>query len=387
MSIQKLKSISFSLFLCATFVVFFHTNLQATTHGGGRYAKKIYRAVSGQNFADEMTVYQLALEPGPKVDTALSLMLRGRIEDEFPFPIHSTGPFVPELIWGNGSESIELYAVKESGFYVTFQSEKGMRTVTGLLSEDLSTGWLVVKVWDGGLPGMSFDVGVAHNQVLDYLTPDKIVRKRPGRKSFGDITIQNGVGVGDVHKDNTYSYGVTESFLSTVYPEEEFSYPEELGRPICEASAADGYNDYRFWKSRTGLGSVVENYLSELESILLTSKNYPEYMIVVALLDREIASDPLLKNEQVDFLLATTNLARSSVTYWNGEAEQDIFDGDIIENKGGPFWADVAGFIGGFTGQLVYNNNGGSGNPFTTGATTGGFASALAKLREQDQEP
>ena len=67
------------------------------------------------------------------------------------------------------------------------------------------------------------------------------------------------------------STGVTESFLSTVYPEEELSYPEELGRPICEASAADGYNDYRFWKSRTGLGSVVENYLISSERKRITA--------------------------------------------------------------------------------------------------------------------
>ena len=385
MSIQKLKSISLCLFLCVTLVVCFSTQVNATPNGNGKYAKRVYKDVSGQNYSDEMVVYQLALEPGAKVESPLSLMLKGRVEDEFPFPINSTGPFVPELIWGDDSETLQLYGVRESGFYLTFQSEKGMRTVTGLLSEDLSTGFLVIKVWDGGLPGLSFDVGVAHNQVLDYLTPDKIVRKRPGRRSYGDITLKNGVI--NVHKDTAFSYGVTQSFLSTVYSEQKFSFPEELGRPVAETSAADGYNDYRFWKSRTGMGSAVEDYLSELEGILLTSKNYPELMIVVALLDREIASDPFLKNEQVDFLLATTNLARSSVTYWNGGAEQDIFDGDIIERKGGPFWADVAGFIGGFTGQLVYNNNGGSGNPFTTGATTGGFASALAKLREEEQEP
>lgn len=385
MLIQKLESSLFSLFLCATLVTGLGIEVHATPKRPGKDAKRLYKDLNGQNYSDDMAVYQLKLETGAKVESVLSLMLKGRVEDEFPVPLNSTGPFLPELILGDSSENLELFGVREAGFYLAFQSEAGMRTVTGLISEDHSTGWLVIKMWNAGSPDLSFDVGVAHNQVLDYLTPDIIVRKRPGRKSFGDITLKKGVI--DVHKDTASSYAVTQSFLSTVYPAQTFSFPEELGRPISETSAADGYSDYRFWKSRTGMGSAVKHYLSELESILLTSNSHPELLIFVSLLDKEIASDAALKNDQIDFLLATNNLARATVTYWNGEANRDIFNVDIIERKSSPFWSDIAGFIGGFTGQLVLNNNGGSGNPFTSGVTTGGFASALAKLRKQNANP
>jgi hypothetical protein len=80
-------------------------------------------------------------------------------------------------------------------------------------------------------------------------------------------------------------------------------------------------------------------------------------------------------------VLGTIALAKHSIQYWNTQSDDDIFDQDIIEKRRGKFWADVGGFIAGFVGGLVYNNNNGDGtdvNPFGTGVSVGSLASKAA---------
>jgi len=88
---------------------------------------------------------------------------------------------------------------------------------------------------------------------------------------------------------------------------------------------------------------------------------------------------------QRSLVLGSLSLAKGTVAYWN--AQDDIFDGDIIERGNGKFWADLGGFAAGFTGSLIYNNNNGSGsdvNPFTAGGTMGSLASALVGDKEEE---
>ena len=91
-----------------------------------------------------------------------------------------------------------------------------------------------------------------------------------------------------------------------------------------------------------------------------------------------------LNDEERSLVLGSLSLAKGTVAYWN--AQDDIFDGDIIERGNGKFWADLGGFAAGFTGALVYNNNNGNAsdvNPFATGGALGSFASSLCDKDEE----
>jgi len=57
-----------------------------------------------------------------------------------------------------------------------------------------------------------------------------------------------------------------------------------------------------------------------------------------------------LNDEERSLVLGSLSLAKGTVAYWN--AQDDIFDGDIIERGNGKFWADLAGFVSGFNSAM-----------------------------------
>ncbi|MEE2639557.1 MAG: hypothetical protein VX768_02915 [Planctomycetota bacterium] len=114
----------------------------------------------------------------------------------------------------------------------------------------------------------------------------------------------------------------------------------------------------------------------------------PDLKSFEAEIDRQVtqalASRELTEDDR-SLVLGALALGKSTVVYWN--AQNDIFEGDVVARGNGKFWADLGGFVAGFTGTLVYNNNvsGGPLNPFTNGAAVGGLASALVD-NDDDEE-
>ena len=94
----------------------------------------------------------------------------------------------------------------------------------------------------------------------------------------------------------------------------------------------------------------------------------------------QILNDEQLSDDSRNVLLGAVSLAKHSYLFW------DSYDRTSRASRAkGKFWADVGGFVGGFTGALIYNNNNGSGfdaNPFGAGVAVGGFASKLAEKEE-----
>jgi len=83
------------------------------------------------------------------------------------------------------------------------------------------------------------------------------------------------------------------------------------------------------------------------------------------------------KPKYSEMLKGACSVGYYSSIYW------DDYDEGNPQALGG-WWkkaiADVGGFISGFVGSLVYNNNsGGFVNPFADGGTIGGLASKLAE--------
>ncbi len=380
MSIRGLTKVrTYSLLLVICGCLSYASPLQAAPAATGPSAKGVYRDLMPQNYSDEVEVCRVGIEGARPGDTAMDLLLKGRPIDIFPRS--STGPYWPEYIWGDGSETLRLSCLKENGFYLTFEGESGMRTVTGLLSKDLTYGWVIVKKWNERPTRgeQRIEPGLGHNQVLDYLTSDwPYVRKKPGRNSFSEFTTAFSDDLAD---ETLVGYQESCRFLTVCYPGTPNEFlPEEEAVTTIEAIAANGYAEFGLLATRYKLGAVVEGYLLDIETTLLQSKSQEELTFAMAVLDRKIALDGKLSMEQVELLLGATSVTRSSVYYWNAESGFDIFDGDIEILKRRPFWADVGGFIGGFVGQLIGNNNGGSGNPITNGIALGGFCSKLAKL-------
>lgn len=148
--------------------------------------------------------------------------------------------------------------------------------------------------------------------------------------------------------------------------------------------AEDGYRYFQDVRKQASTTASIARAFQRLEETLLWS---PSLDALNRSLDRQVIEtleSRQLNDDERSLILGSLSLAKGTVDYWN--AQDDIFDGDIIERGNGRFWADVGGFVAGFTGALVYNNNNGGGsdvNPFTAGTSVGAFASSLCKKKEE----
>jgi DNA-binding protein HU-beta len=309
------------------------------------------------------------------------------------------------LIFGATDDQLGMMQYEEDFTYITYKTSYGMRAVTLVSMGPGSNQTLAIaKGWrrDNDChedhkqgPPVSVDpnpwseVGVAHNRTLDYLTPDlnltllnlrqgndKVVRKKPGRTTFANITLKR---AGQAGPSDELVYLNSCLFMSHIYriPADQFLLPNALltdGASIAE----DGYRYYQDVQKRISAIAPVRRAFQQLEETIMLSPDLTAFNRSVDRQVIETLQSRELNDEERSLVLGSLSLAKGTVAYWN--SHDDIFDGDIIERGNGKFWADLAGFAAGFTGALVYNNNNGGAsdvNPFTTGTAAGSFASSL----------
>jgi hypothetical protein len=317
------------------------------------------------------------------------------------------------LIFGATDDQLGMMQYEEDFTYITYKTSYGMRAVTLVSMGPGSNQTLAIaKGWrrDNDChedhkqrPPVSVDpnpwseVGVAHNRTLDYLTPDlnltllnlrqgndKVVRKKPGRTTFANITLKR---AGQAGPSDELVYLNSCLFMSHIYriPADQFLLPNAVltdGASIAE----DGYRYYQEVQKRISAIAPVRRAFQQLEETIMLSPDLTAFNRSVDRQVIETLQSRELNDEERSLVLGSLSLAKGTVAYWN--SHDDIFDGDIIERGNGKFWADLAGFAAGFTGALVYNNNNGGAtdvNPFTTGTAAGSFASSL--VADKDEEP
>jgi len=315
------------------------------------------------------------------------------------------------LIFGATDDQLGMMQYEEGFSYITYQTSYGMRAVTLIsMGPDSNQILAIAKGWKQDddchqdhqqRPPVSVDpnpyaeVGVAHNRTLDYLTPDlnltllnlrqgndKVVRKKPGRTTFGTITLKRAF---QAAPSDELVYLNSCLFMSHIYriPADQFLLPNEA--LTGEANIADdGYRYYQDVQKRISAIAPVGRAFQQLEETLLLSPDLTAFNRSVDRQVIETLQSRELNDEERSLVLGSLSLAKGTVAYWN--AHDDIFNGDIIERGNGKFWADLGGFAAGFTGALVYNNNNGNAsdvNPFATGGALGSFASSLCDKDEE----
>ncbi len=378
-----------TLFALILGAVFFTLQSEATASPSGMNDPAIimHRQLSDRDYSDSMTVYQLDLSDSLPYEPALEQILAGRIANVYPRPDQQRT--VDQIIFGDDRSHSGLTSIKPEGFFLAFIRDGRCRTVTGRLSTDQQTGWLIEKVWTEQPGGPAdIDVGFAHNQALDFLLADgndKVVRKKPGR-SGSPISLTEYVndlpGEADTIAETCY-------FLQTTYPEQKwlFTPVEQLGRAPYEV--ARDYDEYRAARSRLELNKRAQAYLDQLDQAILRSRSRAEFEVALMKLNRRLNQHgrgrkgrSTLNRGEVEIVRGAISLARGSVYFW--AAYEDVFDADVRGRGKGGFWADLGGFLSGaLTAGL-------DGNPDTgvieTGVELGVFASAVASLLDDDED-
>ncbi|SNS03183.1 hypothetical protein [Dokdonia pacifica] len=181
-------------------------------------------------------------------------------------------------------------------------------------------------------------------------------------------------------RDDTYEGMVM--YLSDVMGEDSASFGqlEPLGIDI-NSIAGDGYNYYTHIWVEGYIEDREKAYLGDLELVLSSGTSNDEFIANTEEIVGRVLSDEQLSVDSRNTLLGAISLAKHSYLFWDHHEQ-----GGRASRAKGKFWADVGGFIGGFTGSLAYNNNNGNGfdvNPFGAGVAVGGFASKLAE-KEKD---
>ena len=316
------------------------------------------------------------------------------------------------LIFGATDDQLGMMQYEEEFSYITYQTSYGMRAVTLIsMGPDSNQILAIAKGWKQDddchqdhqqRPPVSVDpnpyteVGVAHNRTLDYLTPDLNltllnlrqgndirVRKKPGkhapRASIGNITLKqphwNAPSDEELYLNSWL-------FMSQIY---RLHADWEVEVIDVSKIAEDGYGFYQDFQNRLSDKDPIKLAFQHLEKTILLS---PDLKAFNRAIDQQVVETMLSReydNDARSLVLGSLSLAKGTVAYWN--AQDDIFDGDIIERGNGKFWADLGGFAAGFTGSLIYNNNNGSGsdvNPFAAGGTMGSLASALVGDKEEE---
>jgi len=311
------------------------------------------------------------------------------------------------LIFGATDDQLGMMQYEEGFSYITYQTSYGMRAVTLIsMGPDSNQILAIAKGWKQDddchqdhqqRPPVSVDpnpyaeVGVAHNRTLDYLTPDlnltllnlrqgndKVVRKKPGRTSFGNITLQRA----DRNAPSDELLYVNSClFMSQIYRLHADWTVEVLD---ISKIAEDGYGSYQDFQNRLSDKDPSKRAFQQLEETILLS---PDLKAFNRAIDQQVVETMFSReydNDQRSLLLGSLSLAKGTVAYWN--AQDDIFDGDIIERGNGKFWADLCGFVAGFTGTLINNNNNGGQpdqNAFTNGTALGAGASAAVGDKDE----
>lgn len=177
------------------------------------------------------------------------------------------------------------------------------------------------------------------------------------------------------------AYADVVAFLQDQYnlAETDFLSFEDVEANIW--AAVEGGHSYFMVMAASGTGGE-EAVLSNLEGVILNSSTQVAFNDGIDALVADLQARTDLSSQQKDELLGAIAVGRHSTEYWANFMGGSGFGTPGLEKKNWPLWADIGGFIAGFGGSLIYNNNNGSSgdvNPFASGAALGGMASDLAK--------
>ncbi len=305
-------------------------------------------------------------------------------------------PHGGDLIWGKSDDQLRILQMQKDYAYLTFQTSYGMRSVT-VISVAKERTLVIAKGWyhsgrdstgkcSNGVKDLDLnpyaEVGIAHNRTLDYLTPDvdlrlpgvfenpdKIVRKKPGRTTYANITPDPGASL-----DAASLLMHSQLFFNWIYdvPPRKALTSKEMADEICRCGR-DGYGSLDRFQKSLPEKSPVRSAIQELQTSMLLS---PDLKSFYRDIDRQVENVLRSRELSIDegtMLLGALALAKGTMTYWN--AQDDIFIGDIIVRGNGKFWADVAGFIVGAGAELI--SDGDPADVVTTGASAASAASAL----------
>lgn len=328
-----------------------------------------------------------------------------------------------ELIFGKNDDQAGMMQASADFTYLTFQTSYGMRSVTLIsMGPDSKLTLVIAKGWgrtsgdcddsrNNINPGKivnsegneSLDpnplaaVGTMHNEALDYLTPDlnlnlfqlpksddKVirkkpgmarqgedlyVRKRPGRKTYANISLEPAPSL-----DTKSLLQHTSLFFMQVYdlaPTKALA-SEELASEVC-LCAQDGYGYFENFQKQLSTKGPIKGAFQKLEETIMLSPDLKSFNRSIDQQVLEITKSQAFATEETILILGSLSLAKGTVAYWN--AQNDIFEGDVIERIRGKFWADLGGFIIGAGAELLSDDEN-YGDAILTGLEAGAAASA-----------
>lgn len=333
-----------------------------------------------------------------------------------------------ELIFGKNDDQAGMMQASADFTYLTFQTSYGMRSVTLIsMGPDSKLTLVIAKGWGGHSsdcddrktnvnPGKivnsegneSLDpnplaaVGTMHNEALDYLTPDLnlnlfelpklarqgddkvirkkpgiarqgddiVIRKKPGRKTYANISLEPAPSL-----DTKSLLQHTSLFFMQVYdlaPTKALA-SEELASEVC-LCAQDGYGYFENFQKQISTKGPIKGAFQKLEETIMLSPDLKSFNRSIDQQVLEITKSQAFTTKETILMLGSLSLAKGTVAYWN--AQNDIFEGDVMERIRGKFWADLGGFIIGAGAELLSEEMN-YGDAILTGLEAGAAASAL----------
>ncbi|MDA7932184.1 hypothetical protein N9B53_00035 [Mariniblastus sp.] len=260
-------------------------------------------------------------------------------------------------------------------------------------------------------------VGTMHNEALDYLTPDLnlnlfdlpklarqgddkvirkkpgmarqgddmfvrkkpgmarqgddiVIRKKPGRKTYANISLEPAPSL-----DTKSLLQHTSLFFMQVYdlaPTKALA-SEELASEVC-LCAQDGYGYFENFQKQISTKGPIKGAFQKLEETIMLSPDLKSFNRSIDQQVLEITKSQAFTTKETILMLGSLSLAKGTVAYWN--AQNDIFEGDVMERIRGKFWADLGGFIIGAGAELLSEEMN-YGDAILTGLEAGAAASAL----------
>ncbi|MDA7880379.1 hypothetical protein N9A76_02880 [Mariniblastus sp.] len=198
---------------------------------------------------------------------------------------------------------------------------------------------------------------------------DMRVRKKPGRTTYANISLEPAASL-----DTKSLLQHTSLFFMQVYdlaPTEALA-SKELASEVCQC-AQDGYGYFENFQKQLSTKGPIKGAFQKLEETIMLSSDLKSFNRSIDQQVLEITKSQAFTTEETILILGSLSLAKGTVAYWN--AQNDIFEGDIIERIRGKFWADLGGFIIGAGAELLSDEMN-YGDAILTGLEAGAAASA-----------
>ena len=199
---------------------------------------------------------------------------------------------------------------------------------------------------------------------------DMRVRKKPGRTTYANISLEPAASL-----DTKSLLQHTSLFFMQVYdlaPTEALA-SKELASEVCQC-AQDGYGYFENFQKQLSTKGPIKGAFQKLEETIMLSSDLKSFNRSIDQQVLEITKSQAFTTKETILILGSLSLAKGTVAYWN--AQNDIFEGDVIERGNGKFWADLGGFVLG-AGLSLLDGDAGYGDIIITGVEAAAAASAL----------